>query len=78
MSQGLSLFIGGELDMTNDEIDKLCEENGITIVGDAVYRLAQLIRARVLEEVAQRIDQWDNGFYGDKACINAAAIRSMK
>ena len=75
MSQGLSLFIGGELDMTNDEIDKLCEENGITIVGDAVYRLAQLIRFRVLEEAAITADYLYRNARSDEI---PTTIRSMK
>ena len=62
--------------MTRDEIDELMRENGIVVVGEAVYALVQLVIEQEREACAKLCDQmqaqdrWSN-YYG----VAANAIR---
>lgn len=61
--------------MTRDQIDELMRENGIVVVGKAVYALVQLVIAIEREECAKVCDGMDhNGVMIAADC--AAAIRA--
>lgn len=61
--------------MTRDQIDELMRENGIVVVGEAVYSLVQLVIEREREECAKVCDALERAnLYGVKEC--AAAIRA--
>jgi hypothetical protein len=42
--------------MTRDEIDELMKENGIVVVGEAVYALVQLVIEREREACAKVVE----------------------
>jgi hypothetical protein len=44
--------------MTKDEFDQLLEQNGIVFVGDAAWRVAQLVAAAALEQQEQEPVAW--------------------
>jgi hypothetical protein len=58
--------------MTRDGIDDLMRDNGIVVVGEAVYALCQLVAAREREACAKVCDGWTHAD-GDRC---AAAIRA--
>ena len=43
--------------MTRDEIDELMKENGIVVVGEAVYALVQLVIEREREACAKWVEE---------------------
>ena len=43
--------------MTRDEIDELMKENGIVVVGEAVYALVQLVIEREREACAKFVEE---------------------
>jgi hypothetical protein len=47
--------------MTRDGIDDLMRDNGIVVVGEAVYALCQIVAAREREACAKVCDDWPNG-----------------
>ncbi len=69
--------------MTRDDIDELMRNNGIVVVGEAVYALCQLVAAAEREACAKVCDdkhhtwRWDNepdSASGPRDC--AAGIRA--
>lgn len=67
--------------MTRDQIDELMRENGIVVVGKAVYALVQLVIEREREacaEVCEILGAEDDSFYAEfsRAKDCAAAIRA--
>jgi hypothetical protein len=61
--------------MTRDDIDDLMRDNGITVVGEAVYALCQIVAAKEREACAKVCDERERAnLYGVKEC--AAAIRA--
>lgn len=62
--------------MTRDQIDELMRENGIVVVGKAVYALVQLVIAIEREECARTCEAIDrNGAWVTKLEA-ASAIRA--
>lgn len=62
--------------MTRDQIDDLMRENGIVVVGEAVYALVQLVITIEREECARTCEAIDrNGAWVTKQEA-AAAIRA--
>jgi hypothetical protein len=60
--------------MTRDDIDELMRNNGIVVVGEAVYALCQLVAAAEREECAQFFDDNDtNLFWGSQAASHIRA-----
>ncbi len=60
--------------MTRDGIDDLMRDNGIVVVGEAVYALCQIVAAREREACAKVAEQWP---YEDERMFSIAqAIRS--
>ena len=80
--------------MTRDGIDDLMRDNGIVVVGEAVYALCQLVAARereacakACEEVESRAEElWDKFAYpedqgmasGARQCTTAIRARGEK
>jgi len=66
--------------MTRDDIDDLMRDNGIVVVGEAVYALCQLVAAREREECAKVCEEASRLFESSGhigVCItNAIAIRA--
>jgi hypothetical protein len=67
--------------MTRDDIDDLMRDNGIVVVGEAVYALCQLVAAREREACAKVCDNritneagMQREDYENRQC--AAAIRA--
>jgi hypothetical protein len=59
--------------MTRDDIDDLMRDNGIVVVGEAVYALCQIVAAAEREACAKLLE--DFARFGDtRDCI--AAIRA--
>ena len=61
--------------MTKEQIDTLMQEAGIVVVGEAVYKLCQLVAAAEREACA-KVAEWvgqDKNYIGI-----AAAIRAMR
>jgi hypothetical protein len=48
--------------MTRDQIDELMQENGIVVVGEAVYALVQLVIECEREECAKVCDEKEEVF----------------
>ena len=66
--------------MTRDQIDELMRENGIVVVGKAVYALVQLVIAIEREECAKVCEDIDTEYEGEDVLATwcAAAIRARK
>ena len=64
--------------MTRDEIDELMKENGIVVVGEAVYALVQLVIEREREACAKFVEEdYVRQFEEPWRKNLAAAIRAM-
>ena len=79
--------------MTRDDIDDLMRDNGIVVVGEAVYALCQIVAARereacvkACEEVESRAEElWDKFAYpedqgmasGARQCTTAIRARGQ-
>jgi hypothetical protein len=62
--------------MTRDDIDDLMRDNGIVVVGEAVYALCQLVAAREREECAKVCEQAaDDEFYMGRQYADAIRAR---
>ena len=65
--------------MTRDEIDELMKENGIVVVGEAVYALVQLVIEREREACAKLCDEREKpNLYGVRECAEAIRARGEK
>tara|TARA_R110000822_G_scaffold52773_4_gene136532 strand:- start:1552 stop:1773 length:222 start_codon:yes stop_codon:yes gene_type:complete len=69
--------------MTREEIVRLAESAGITVIGEAVWRLCELVAAAEREACAQMVEagllsEVTLGIYGDKSLAKdvAADIRA--
>jgi hypothetical protein len=64
--------------MTSDQIDELMRDNGIVVVGKAVYALVQLVIAIEREECAKVCEDIDTEYEGEDVLATwcAAAIRA--
>jgi hypothetical protein len=62
--------------MTRDEIDELMKENGIVVVGEAVYALVQLVIEREREACAKVCEEWLHGDWHNQGVVAAAMIRA--
>lgn len=60
--------------MTRDDIIRMAENDGIVIVGEAMFRFAALVAAAEREACAKVCDDWLNG--RDDVCLLADAIRA--
>ncbi len=58
--------------MTREDIDELMRDNGIVVVGEAVYALCQIVAAAEREACAKLCDGWTHAD-GDRC---AEAIRA--
>ena len=62
--------------MTRDDIDDLMRDNGITVVGEAVYALCQIVAAKEREACAKVCDERERAnLYGVKECAEAIRAR---
>ena len=64
--------------MTSDQIDELMRDNGIVVVGKAVYALVQLVIAIEREECAKVCEDIDTEYEGKDVLATwcATAIRA--
>lgn len=62
--------------MTRDDIIRIAEENGIVIIGEAMFRFAALVAAHEREMCARICDEHDTGRSDNYAILCAAAIRA--
>ena len=62
--------------MTRDERDELMRENGIVVVGEAVYALVQLVIEREREACAKVVEEWLHGDWHNQGVVAAAMIRA--
>ena len=63
--------------MTKEQIDTLMQEAGIVVVGEAVYKLCQLVAAAEREACA-KVAEWvgqDKNYIGIAAAIRARGER---
>ena len=63
--------------MTKEQIDTLVQEAGIVVVGEAVYKLCQLVAAAEREACA-KVAEWvgqDKNYIGIAAAIRARGER---
>ncbi len=65
-----------EEEMTRDEIDELMKENGIVVVGEAVYALVQLVIEQEREACAKVCEEWLHGDWHNQGVVAAAMIRA--